>query len=72
MRAAHQVPPEFLRRHKNGDWGELPLEDVRDNERSLSDDSQLVSAYATRREGKLWVITEWDRGVTTLVLPDEY
>lgn len=35
MRTARQVPPEFLVRHKHGDWGELPKEDVRENEWSL-------------------------------------
>src|SRR5262245_59367880 len=27
MQTAHQVPPEFLLRHKHGDWGELCAED---------------------------------------------
>src|SRR3954470_3718423 len=72
MRAARQVPPEFLLRHKNGDWGELPPEDVRENEWSLENGARLFSAYQTRTDEKLWVITESDRGVTTLLLPEEY
>lgn len=72
MRTARQVPPEFLLRHKNGDWGDLPLEDLGENERALRDGSRLFSAYQTRAEEKLWVITEWDRSVTTLLLPEEY
>ena len=72
MRTAHQVPPEFLLRHKNGDWGELPEEDVRENEWLLENGSRLFSAYQTRTDEKLWVITEWDRSVTTLLLPEEY
>ena len=72
MRTALQVPPEFLLRHKNGDWGELPEEDIRENEWSLEHGARLFSACRTRRDEKLWVITEWDRSVTTLLLPEEY
>ena len=69
---AQHVPPEFLLRHVHGDWGELCAEDRRANERSLRVGSRLLCAYRTRREEKLWVITEWDRRVTTLLLPEEY
>ena len=72
LRAARQVPLEFLLRHKNGNWGELPEEDVRENEWSLENGARLFSAYQTRTDEKLWVITEWDRSVTTLLLPEEY
>lgn len=72
LRAARQAPPEFLLRHKHGDWGELPEEDVRENEWSLAHGERLLSAYRTRTDEKLWVITERDRSVTTLLLPEEY
>jgi hypothetical protein len=35
IRAGQQVPLEFLLWHKNGDWSELPEEDVREREWSL-------------------------------------
>lgn len=69
---AQHVPPEFLLRHKHGDWGDLCAEDQRENERSLRLGHRLLSAYQTRTEEKLWIITEWDRGATTLLLPEEY
>ena len=69
---AQQVPPEFLLRHVHGDWGELCAEDRRENARALRVGSRLLSAYQTRSEAKLWVITEWDRSATTLLLPAEY
>jgi|SRR5215212_9628745 len=72
LRAARQLPLEFLLRHKNGDWGELTEEDIRENEWSLENGARLFSAYQTRTEEKLWVITERDRSVTTLLLPEEY
>src|SRR3954470_14453211 len=57
MREARQVPLEFLLRHMHGDWGELCAEDRRENERALRGGSRLLSAYRTRTEEKLWVIT---------------
>jgi hypothetical protein len=72
MELAGHIPPEFLLRHKHGDWGELPPEDIAENERAVHEGSRIFSAYRTRREEKLWVITEWDRSVTTLLLPEEY
>jgi hypothetical protein len=72
LQAAQQSPVEFLLRHKRGDWGELPPEDVRENEWSLEHGARLFSSYRTRNQEKLWVITEWDRAVTTMLLPEEY
>jgi hypothetical protein len=69
---AQHVPPEFLLRHKHGDWGNLEPEDRRENERALRQGSRLLSAYQTRTRERLWVITEWDRSATTLLLPHEY
>ena len=71
MRGGH-IPPEFLLRHKHGDWGDLDPEDKHVNEEALRHGQRLLSAYHTRRSDKLWVITEWDRSVTTLLLPEEY
>ena len=62
----------FHLRHKNGHWGELPEEDVRENEWSLQNGACLFSSYRTRTDEKLWGIIEWDRRVTTLLLPEEY
>ena len=69
---AQQVPPEFLLRHAHGDWGDLCAEDRRVNEQALRNGSRLLSSYRTRLDDKLWVITEWDRSATTLLLPEEY
>jgi hypothetical protein len=63
LRAARQVHLEFFLRHKNDDWGELPAEVIRENEWSLEHGARLFSAYQTRADQKLWVITEWNRSV---------
>lgn len=72
LEAADQRPYEFLNRHMNGDWGDVPPEDALANDASLKDDSRLLSAYQTNKGTRLWIITEADRSVTTILLPDEY
>jgi hypothetical protein len=69
---ANQNPFEFLAQHQAGDWGELCEEDKRENEFSVRNGFRILSAYRTRNNTKIWVITEADRSVTTLLLPEEY
>ena len=61
-----------IKRHARGDWGELPPEDVRENELSLNEGFRLLSAYHHQDGTKIWIITEADRSVTTVLFPDEY
>jgi hypothetical protein len=72
LETSHQSAMEFLTRHARGDWGELGADDVAENELSLQHGFRLLSSYATATGQKLWVITEADRALTTLFLPDEY
>lgn len=61
-----------LTRHHNGDWGELPEEDKARNNKAISGGSRLLSAYTSQEGIRFWIITEWDRSVTTFLLPEEY
>lgn len=71
---------ELIGRHLSGDWGDLCDEDKGANEAALeSGQARLLSAYTLRRTAhgvdeteRLWLITEWDRSVTTILRPDEY
>lgn len=63
---------EALARHATGDWGEVCDEDKKSNDRALRTRDRLLSAYTTKNGVKFWIITEWDRSVTTVLLPDEY
>ena len=66
-------PLALLRRHASGDWGEVPREDARENERSLKHGWRLLSSYPLGEDGsRVWVITEADRSSTCLLLPEEY
>jgi hypothetical protein len=65
-------PVEFLSRHFRGDWGDLCQEDKTENELSLKYGFRIISSYQVSENEKLWVISEADRSVTTLLLPAEY
>ena len=61
----------YLFRHLSGDWGNLEEEDKQENQFSVENGFRLLSAYVTQ-QGRLWIITEADRSVTTFLLPEEY
>ena len=66
-------PTPYLHRHISGDWGDLCDDDRRQNDAALaSGEDRLFSSYQVTPDLKLWIITEWDRSVTTLLLPSEY
>ena len=72
LEQANQSPFEFLERHQTGDWGDLCEDDKSENEFSVQNGFRILSAYRTRNDVKIWVITEADRSVTTFLLPHEY
>ncbi|MDB5324510.1 MAG: hypothetical protein JWM57_79 [Phycisphaerales bacterium] len=59
-------------RHAAGDWGDLCAEDRQANERALSTEARLFSVYHDTGGRKFYVITEADRSVTTVLLPEDY
>lgn len=71
MQAANVDPVTLLIRHQRGDWGDLCNEDQQANTEALKHGSRLLSAYLLGTV-KLWIITESDRSVTTILLPSEY
>lgn len=68
-----EVPAMFLVRHSMLDPGVLSPEDRLANIRAVVEGSRVFSAYLLA-DGttKLWVITEADRSLTTLLLPEDY
>lgn len=69
---ANQTPNEFLSRHLQGDWGDLCDDDKTANQEALEQGLRLMSSYPFGNDRKLWIITEADRSVTTLLLPEDY
>ena len=72
LEEAGQSPGFFLSRHASGDWGEVDAEDWKLNDEAVREGTRILSAYRTLKGQKLYVITEADRSVTTVLLPDEY
>lgn len=73
VRQGRLNPSSYLRRHLEGDWGDLGDSDRRQNDAALkSGEDRLFSSYQVTPDLKLWIITEGDRSVTTLLLPSEY
>ena len=72
LEKAEQLPAEFLDRHVNGDWGEMPEADKQENELSVEQGFRLLSAYTTSAGDRVWILTEADRSATILMLPEEY
>jgi len=78
----YQVNPfQLLGRHVRGDWGDVCPEDAQANEEALQEGARVLSAYVlsspvgeseTLAPAKVWLITEADRSVTTILLPEEY
>ena len=67
-----QPPGEFITRHMSGDWGDLDPFDQQQNEQAVTHGGRLLSAYRLKDGTRIWVITEWNRSATTLLLPEEY
>ena len=67
-----------LNKHKNCDWGDLCDGDKEENNLSLENNNRLFSSYNIPKdinvdnEKKIWIITECDRSVTTILFPSEY
>ena len=62
---------DSLARHCMGDWGEITESDKVENDFSLDKHLRLFSVYK-KDKFVIWVITEADRSVTTILFPSEY
>jgi len=62
----------LIRRHARCDWGDLCDEDKQINDLALLYGKRLFSCYQVNPELTVYIITEWDRSVTTILLPGEY
>jgi hypothetical protein len=66
-----------INRHRKGDWGECCEEDKDYNDSALHWDERLLSLYIVPNTlgleiEKIWIITEWDRSITNILLPSKY
>lgn len=61
-----------LKRYSDCDWGEMTEDDIAMNNHAVKSGDERIHAAYEYPEGKIWIITEWDRSVTTVLFPSEY
>lgn len=69
MRAAGVSEWSLLERHQSGDFGEIGPVQRCSNRRALRCKGRVFSVYVIRERQPVWVITELDRHMTTLLTP---
>lgn len=78
IKKANDNPRQFLLRHIQGDWGDVCGEDKALNDKAVANEGdvekqqRVLSVYKTSLGQKIWIITEYDRSATTILLPEEY
>lgn len=60
-----------LSRYINRDWGDTCPEDARANDEAVREGERVLAVYIYKGE-TIWIITEWDRSVTTILFPSDY
>jgi hypothetical protein len=70
--ATGENPIDFVIRHMNLDPGVLGADDQLTNLRAVREGTRVFSAYRLSDDTRIWIITEADRSVTTILLPEEY
>ena len=60
-----------LRRHLQGDWGDVDAEDRQANDWSVKNAARILSSYK-HGDTVFWILTESTREATTFLLPAEY
>lgn len=71
--------PELLHRHLTGDWQEMCKPDrdanwaaILEGEARVFSSFDIAPKSQAGKPVKIWVITEWDRSVTTVLRPEDY
>jgi hypothetical protein len=65
------ITDNLMNRHASGDWGGVDAEDGAMNDAAVKNGDRLLSSYTISGEN-VWVITDADRSITTVLLPSEY
>lgn len=64
-----------IRRYQECDWGDSCKEDKESNDYAVENGERILASYeqnGVKSHMKIWIITEWDRSVTTILFPEEY
>ncbi len=67
------VVDSLLEKYGNGDWGNTCEEDKKTNDYAVKHNERVMAVYTYPKTNEdIWIITEWDRSVTTILFPSEY
>lgn len=61
----------FLYRHQIGSWEETSQEDRMENMLGLFHNLRIFTVHQAAK-GEIWIITEADRSITTILTPEDY
>lgn len=65
-----------LRRYQECDWGDTCKENKESNDRAIDNGERILAVYTQdpilREPVTIWITTESDRSVTTVLFPEEY
>lgn len=62
---------EILSKYQSRDWGITNTMDQRENNRAVEQGNRVVAKYNIKGID-IFIVTEWDRSYTTILLPEEY
>ncbi len=72
LSASGRTADQFITRHVRGDWSEMTAEDAAANTVAVFEGTRILSSYVIETEQSVWVITEAERSLTTVLLPSDY
>lgn len=68
-----QFVQQSIDRYVKCDWGSMADEDKAMNDEAVENgEIRIHAAYVNKAGVKIWIITEWDRSVTTILFPSDY
>ncbi|MFC5430776.1 hypothetical protein ACFPTO_18520 [Paraburkholderia denitrificans] len=62
----------LVNRHARSDWGDVDDADRQQNDFAAANGERVLSCYRLWNGRCIWIVTEADRSLTTVLLPDEY
>jgi len=61
-----------LEQFASGNWGDICLDDWNRNGYAISNGGRIIGVYHDEKGKRFWVITEADRSLTTVLLPEDF
>lgn len=69
LRVTMEICLELYQRYN---WGDTCKKDKKLNDIAVKEGYRVLASYHLDKNIKIWIITEYDRSYTTILLPEEY